>query len=203
MGSSTIIDILGSMIIGALLLLNVGRLYSSASTHASQFNMEAIVEQNLVDVFSMMEVDLLKIGYRKGQENLSYSGQVITLADTNKIVFLADVNNDGSFETIEYSIGKRDSLRQTANPFDMPFFRKQGGAGGAMRNFGITQFRLEYYDYSGNRLSTPVSGLGQIATLSLTIAVESPQLSDRDYPDYNAKAFWKQVRLAIPNLRYK
>jgi hypothetical protein len=203
MGTSTILDILGSIMIGGLLLLNINRLQLSANTHTAQFNMEAIVERNLVDVFAMMENDLLKIGYLRGQENISYTGQVILTADTNKIVFLADVNDNGVFDTIEYSVGNRSSLTQTANVADLPFYRKENGVGGMNTNFGITQFRMEFFDYTGNKLTTPVSNRGMIATLSLTVAVESPYISDANFPDYNAKAFWKQIRLAIPNLRYK
>ena len=203
MGTNTLLDIVGAIMIGGLLMLNMTRLYTSSSMHSGQYAMEAIVEQNLVDVFTLMEGDLLKIGYMRGQENLSYSGQVITTADTNKVVFLADVDDDGSFETVEYSVGRRDSLTITNNPFDRPFYRKVDGAGPMIGSYGITQFFLEYFDHTGVKLATPVANKGQISTISITVAVESPYLSDTNFPDYNAKAYWKQVRLAIPNLRYK
>lgn len=203
MGSSTILDVLGSIMIGGLLMLNVARLYNSASMHSSQYTMEAIVEQNLVDVFTLMEGDMLRIGYLKGQENLTYANQAITVADTNRLVFLADVDDNGSFDTIEFAVGRTDSLASTPNPFDRPFWRKANGSGRMIGSYGITQFNLEYFDFMGAKLATPVANKGSIATISITVAVESPYLSDRDFPNYNAKAYWKQVRLAIPNLRYK
>jgi hypothetical protein len=203
MGTTTILDIIGAMMIGAVLMMNSSQLMLQSSTTSSQFMFESVVQKNLLDAATLIEHDFTKIGYLQGSENLSYVANVITTAETGKIVFKADLDNNGVLETVEYSIGPTSGLPQTKNPNDRPFFRKIDGVGVAAQSYGITMFILEYYTYNGIKLTTPVANKGEITTISITIACESPYVSDADFPDYNAKTFWKQVRLAIPNLRYR
>jgi hypothetical protein len=203
MGSSSMIDIVCATIVGALLMLNLSRLYIGTAERSSQFTMETIVQKNLVEFFTQIEADFMKMGYMKGQENIPFPGQILQVADTNRIVFLADLDDSGTADKVEYYLGLKDSLSSSPNPYDRPFYRKINDIGPKIGSYGVTQMRFEYYDFSGAKLTTPVSNLGNIRTISITVAVESPYLSDSNFPNYNAKAFWKQMHLAIPNLRYK
>lgn len=194
---------MGAMLIGGILMLNTVRVMNNTNENSWAYASESIVQMNLIDVTTLIERDFLRIGYQKGAENLSHVVNAIELADRHKIVFWADMYDSGSLNRVEFSVGASDSLGQTTNPSDLPFFRKIDGTGKAVSSYGIVEFTLEYFGYTGNLLTTPVANRGEIATISITVACESPDFSDAAYEQYNAKVFYKQMRLAIPNLRYK
>lgn len=202
MGTSTLLDIIGAVIIGGFLMLNMMRTYNTTNENSTQYVSELMVQQNLVSFTQMLEYDFRKIGYRKGQENLSFAANSIKFADTKKIVFYADLDNNGSQEEVEYSVQDSTKLTSTPNPHDIPFYRKVNNVGPKIGSYGLTQFELEYFNYAGGKLSTPVANLGEISTVSITIACQSPYFT-AEQKDLNAEAYWKQIRLAIPNLRYK
>lgn len=203
MGSSTLIDILGAMLIGSILMLNTVRVFHETNDHSWIYASESIVQTNLVDVTTLIERDFLRIGYQQGAENLAHVVNAIEVADRNRIVFRADMDNNGSLERVEYSAGNPKDLGMTINPADVPFIRRINGVGDAATTYGVVEFTLEYFNYIGEQLSTPVNNRGEIATISITIACENPDFSDSEYAEFNAKAFYKQMRLAIPNLRFK
>ncbi len=202
MGTSTLLDIMGSLIIGGMLMLNMMRAFNNTSQQSAQFTSEYMVQRNLVELTSMLEYDFRKIGYQRGQENLAYAANALKSVAKEKIEFYADLDNNGSQETVEYSVGSKSALTKTPNPDDLPFFRKINGAGVSNGSYGIVELRFEYFDYTGGLLSLPISNLGTIATISITVTCESPFFNAQQ-ENYNATAYWKQIRLAIPNLRYK
>lgn len=203
MGSSTIIDIIGAVIIGGLLMLNAIRLYTNSQENAWEYSSESIVQQNLIDITTLLERDFIRIGYQRGAENIPHAIHAITEAEDNHIEFLADMDNNGTMETVEFLVGDADDLTGTVNPNDMPFFRRINGVGDAVTTYGVTEFFLEYYNYTGDRIPTPVANKGEIATITITVVCQNPSFSDQDYERYNPRAFYRQMRLAIPNLRYK
>ncbi len=202
MGTSTLLDIMGSVIIGGMLMLNMMRTYNNTSEQSAQYASEYMVQRSLVELTTMLEYDFRKIGYQKGQENLSYAALALKTCEKNKIVFYADLDNNGSQETVEYSTGSASGLTSTPNPNDLPFFRKINGVGNQIGSYGLTEYRLEYFDYTGKLLPFPIVNLGEIATISITVTCQSPYFNAQQ-ENYNATAYWKQIRLAIPNLRYK
>ena len=65
MGFSTLLDILGSSIVGGMLLMIMWRLNDAATQNTFNYGGEVIVQQNLVEVVGLLEYDLRKIGYCK------------------------------------------------------------------------------------------------------------------------------------------
>ena len=65
MGFNTLLDIVGSVIIGGLILLILFRLNSSATTNLYNNNSEEIVQRSMVSVVQVLESDFRKIGYCK------------------------------------------------------------------------------------------------------------------------------------------
>lgn len=203
MGSSTLLDIIGAMIVGGLLMMNIARMTATTQENSAQYGSEFVVQQNLIEAAQMLEHDFLRLGYQRGSENLSNVVTAISVADSQRIVFLADIDNNGVMDQMEYVAGRPSDLTATANPHDVPLTRRVNGVGAAIQSYGITIFRMEYYNYTGQLLATPVVNRGEICTITITIACESPHFSDEEFRNYNARVFWKQMRLALPNLRYK
>jgi len=65
MGFNTIIDIIGSMLVGGLMLIILFRLNNSATSTLYNSNSELIVQQEMVSEVEVLESDFRKIGYCK------------------------------------------------------------------------------------------------------------------------------------------
>jgi len=206
MGFSTIIDILGSTLIGGMLLLILLRLNDAGVQNTYTYGGELIVQQNLVDLVTLLEHDFRKIGYCADWEKLSDPLKYIVEADSNSITFLTDVDSDGDVDTMKYYTGPTSELSNTPNPRDRLLYRVVNGETPKGSNLGVTEFRLRYYDVLGNKLSTPVSSPSLIYTMEINIKVEDVYGYDtsnpnKDSSDMYASAFWKQIRLVARNLK--
>ena len=196
MGFSTIIDIVGSMIIGGILLLTLFRLNDNAAQNTFNFGNEVNVQENLVGTIEVLEYDFRKIGYCEVPLNIPNPAKAILYADTSIISFLSDVNSDGIVDTVKYYLGSVDDLSDTPNPNDRKLYKIVNGKV-VGRNLGITEFRLTYFDALGKKLNTPMTYPPTgINSMQIDIRVES----SAGYDNQLQYAYWRQIRLAARNL---
>jgi len=196
MGFSTLIDVLGSIVIGGMLMLILFRLNDAAVANSFRYNGELIVQKNLVEVVNLLEYDLRKIGYCAVWENLPNPSKYIVSADSTSIKYLTDTDSDGNVDTLSYSLGPSSELSGTANPRDRMLYRKVNNAKPLSANLGVTMFKLTYYDVFGKEISFPITQPGEIQTMQIDIAVEDIAAYDEKYQ----RMFWRQIRLAARNL---
>ncbi len=134
MGTSVILDIMGSMIIGGILLLTLFRMNDNATRNTYNFSGELGVQQNLVTTVEVLEYDFRKIGYCEDPFKLPHPEEdAILYADTSKIRFLTDLmtsaygstdpHGDGNLDTLEYFLGPTSELTGTPNPNDRFFIQ--------------------------------------------------------------------------------
>ena len=197
MGFSTLLDIISSTVVGGMLLLILFRLNDTAVENTYMYGGELIVQENLVSVVTVLEHDFRKIGYCKNWENIPDPSQAILEADTTKIKFLTDVDNDANVDTMYYYLGSASELSMTPNPRDRPLYRVVNNATPVKVNLGVTQFELKYFDALGNPISFPITVPGEIYTMQINITVEDVAGYDRQYPS----SFWRQIRLVARNLK--
>ena len=197
MGFSTLLDILGSIIIGGLILLILFRLNTSATSNLYNNTSEANVQSAMISVGSVLENDFRKIGYCKDWTKIPDPSKSILLADTSSIKFLTDVNNDGNVDTLYYYVGPTSELLNTPNPRDRLLYRVVNSETPKSSNVGVTKFKIIYYDSFGNILTTPVNPPGQIQKMQIDLQVENPEPIDSTY----VVAFWRQLRLSARNLQ--
>ncbi len=205
MGFSTLIDILGSTLIGGMLLLILLRLNDAGVQNNYTYGGELIVQQNLVDLVTLIEHDFRKIGYCADWKKLPDPKKYILEADSNSITFLTDVDSDGEVDTVHYYTGHTSELDNTPNPRDKLLYRVVNNSLPRGSNLGVTQFELVYYDDSGTKLLTPVTNPTKIMTMEINIKVEDVYGYDTSNPNKDdsemyATAFWKQIRLVARNL---
>ena len=196
MGFSTLIDILGSIVIGGMLMLILFRLNDAAVANSFRYNGELIVQKNLVEVVNLLEFDLRKIGYCAVWENLPNPSKYIVSADSNSIKYLTDTDSDGNVDTLSYFLGPLSELSGTANPRDRMLYRRVNKSKPLSANLGVTMFRFTYYDVFGKEISFPITQPGEIQTMQIDIAVEDIAAYDEKYQ----RMFWRQIRLAARNL---
>ena len=63
MGTATLIDIVGSVIIGGVLLITLIKVNDNVTRNTYGFSGELVVQENLVTSVEVLEYDFRKIGY--------------------------------------------------------------------------------------------------------------------------------------------
>ena len=203
MGSSTILDILGSIVIGGMLLLIIFRLHESNVENIHTNSAELVVQQDLTAVVELIEYDFRKIGYCRDYNKIPNPAASIILADSNRISFLTDVaeppsypNGDGVVDTLHYYLGPASELLITPNPNDRMLYRVLNSDTPAGSNLGVTIFHIIYFNALGAVLPSPVDQPGEIARIEIAVQVENVAAYDEQY----STIFWRQLRLIARNL---
>ena len=197
MGFSTLLDILGSSLVGGMLLMIMWRLNDAATQNTYNYGGEVIVQQNLVEVVGLLEYDFRKIGYCKDWTKIPDPSQAILSADSASIKFLTDLDNDGVVDSLQYYLGPTSELTATPNPRDRMLYRIENAATPAGANMGVTNFRLSYFNALGAKMSFPITTPSQIATMQIDLKIESTAAYRDEYPS----VFWRQIRMTSRNLR--
>ena len=205
MGFTTLMDIVGSMIIGGILMMLVWRL-SDASTEKTYNNSgELTIQQNLLVLAQMIEFDFRKIGYCNTWDAIMdprtkqpfNSAQAIIYADSNSITFYTDLYPyNGILDSVRYYLGPLSECAATPNPRDRILYRVENNQAPAASNLGVTDFHMVYYDVNDDIINTPVITRGLIKSIEINITVENVAAYDEKY----SNAFWKQIRLASRNV---
>jgi len=185
MGTSTLMDIIGSTFILGILILAVVAVNASVSdwTFGSTSTLNA--QTNAVEVARLIEWDFLKIGYA-----VPDILPKISLADSTRLTFYADLDRKGKIDTVRYYT-KNPVSRVGLNPNTFVLYRLTNSEPEAGSNLGMTLFRLAYYDSLGNKLSMPVTTPARIRSIEAAFMVESiiPSMEgDTTYPG----AYWEK-----------
>lgn len=196
MGFSTLIDILGSTVIGGMLLMILLRMNDKAVENTYYNGAELMVQENLVATVELLEHDFRKIGFCKKWNVLPDPSHAIIAADSTSISFLTDLDNNGVVDTLHYYLGPTSELSNTANPRDRILYRVENSQSPKGSNLGVTQFRLTYFDALGNQLPFPITVPSAIYIMQIDVTVEDFESYNQNY----STAFWRQIRLAARNL---
>ncbi|MEJ2505842.1 MAG: hypothetical protein P8Y81_06230 [Ignavibacteriaceae bacterium] len=197
MGFTTIIDILGSIIIGGILMTIAWRLSDAATEKTYNNSGELALQQNLATVAQIIEWDFRKIGYCADWNKLPDPTKAILYADTSAIKFLTDVDADGNLDSIYYYLGPTSELSMTENPRDKILYRVENDETPAPSNLGITRFYMVYFDALGDSIHLPVANYGLIASIEINVVVENVAAYDEKY----SSAYWRQIRMVARNLK--
>jgi translation elongation factor EF-1beta len=194
---SVIIDILTSTMIGAFLILQGLRLNFMVVDSRDAATAQTNVQQSLVDAVAYIESDFRKIGFGLVDPKLA-----IAVADSERLVFRADIDADGDIDSVQWRLGS--PLGRTGNPNIRELYRSVNNGTELPTANGITSFKLKYLTVDG----VPTSVLSQIWIIETVVAVESPYKirdqvrMDETYEQMGyATSFWKQTRLATRNIK--
>jgi hypothetical protein len=199
MGTNVILDILGSIVIFGILMLTLFRIFDSATANTYKGSGDLVAQQNLSSIIQVLEHDLRKIGYCADWKNIPIPSpnQAILLADSAKIKFLTDVDEDGNLDSLFYYLGPTSELTNTPNPRDRFLYRVTNNESPVGVNLGVIQFKLTYINSLGSQISFPITEPGEVHSMEIQVAVEDIDAYDQQY----STAIWRQVRLAARNLR--
>ena len=197
----TILDIIGSTIIGGLLLIMALNMLDTTTKHFIENGDDLIVQQNLTAITKTLEWDLKKMGFGMPEWQ-----QIIITADSTNLKFMSDINKDNAVDTVEYYVGPLSELTHTPNPDDKFLYRKVNGLPVNGFKVGVaSDFNFEYLNQDGSVIDTSVpANLNAVKMVRITLKVESSAVysseSNPDKSEYKS-AFWRQTRLVSRNLR--
>lgn len=152
---STMLDMVGSAIIFGILLLTVARMQGNLNSTMYQNTFNLNTQTAAVNLARQIEHDFTKMGYR-------VIGQKITNADTNAVTFNGALSYGGTVESVTYSVGNADT--SSINPGDY-YLQRQVVSGLVKQRVGLISFTLNYFDTSGNKMTTPISGASAFAAV--------------------------------------
>ena len=205
---TAMMDILISMLMGGMLLLNIVNAQSNIAEDSSIYRGDVLVQEMLINQVQYMEGELRNMGYGVPQ-----GVRTITYAGDSAITFLIDANRDGTIDTVHYDLGPVSELSGTPNEMDRYIHRTFSTSSGTERGnvAVVTFFHMLYINATGDTLATPVSLalLGSIKEVELSMEVQNPQAMYR--PQGTVKSgerdalystsYWQQTRLASQNFR--
>ncbi len=197
MGFNVLMDILGSSIIGGIIMLTLFRVNDSAIENTLNGSTELSAQQNLSTVVQILEEDFRRIGYCADWNKIPVPSHAIIFADSNEIKYLTDIESDGKVDTMHYYIGDPSELLVTPNPRDRFLYRVVNSEIPVGVNLGVTQFSLTFFNPLGDSIYFPVTDPREIYTMKIDITVEDVAAYNQEY----STAFWRQIRLAARNLR--
>jgi len=197
MGFSTILDILGAIVIGGLLLLILLRLNGNITENYIIHGSDRSLQRSLAETAVVIEKDFRKMGYCADPSKITEGLSIVIAADSEYISFYSDVDQDGNLDIMTYYLSDTTALSGTKNPRDRILYRQINGDMPLMISTNVTRFVFEYYDVFGTKLAVPVASPTMISHMKISIKVEDPEAYNEQY----SNAYWQQVRLSSRNLR--
>jgi len=203
MGANSMLDIVGSFIVGGIVFLIAMRLNAAAVETSTVYHGELKLQQNLTTLVEIMENDFRKIGYCADHKKIPEPSRANMLADSTRYKFLTDLESDGSLDSVFYYVGGPSELTDTPNPRDCYLYRVVNDGTPEGWNLGVTRFRFRYFNALGDTLTFPISEPREVYSMEISIAIETAEPTELEYTnDPSAyEVFWKQIRVASRNLR--
>jgi hypothetical protein len=151
-----------------------------------------ITKWNTIEMNKLFDYDFNKIGFRIDGDN------VFSVAKEDELVFLTDINNDGSVDSVCYKLGYSKNTRNTNNPYDKPLYRIINNTN--TTTYMVTTFNFSYLDSSGS-IITPTSSLNtsdarkKIKGLMVVCKLQSPDAINEEYKEveWKKKFFPKNI----------
>ncbi len=196
MGTNVILDILGSVVIGGILLLSMANVNEKSTENLYRGSTNLAAQTNLATIVQILETDFRKIGYCADWQQIPTPTEAILYADSVSIRYLTDVQSDGIVDTMFYYIDHSTDIPETPNPRDRYMYRVVNNEAPVGVNLGVTQFKMTFFNALGTELTFPLADPREIYTMQIDISVE-------DVAAYNQKyqtIFWRQIRMAARNL---
>jgi len=196
---SSIIDMITAAVIFGVLTLTVARVQSNINVSSYQNQYNVIVQTNAVELARQIEFDFTKIGHR-------VTGQKVLLADSTEIRFVANLDNTTLTNSVRYDVGDSTQCPATSNTRDFPLYRIQDGKT-VKQNWGLTSFRISYYDDSNVKIPTPItsaSELARIHSIRVAFQLQSPEPTVSQQDTTWAAASWEKIIVPrnLGNLSY-
>ncbi|OGU29175.1 MAG: hypothetical protein A2X67_15025 [Ignavibacteria bacterium GWA2_55_11] len=161
-----ILDIIGSYVFKAAMVGIILATSISLNDVMVEKGQVTNLEKNLNVAMSVLEWDLRNIGY-------NYITSAILVAQSNELQYYADVDNNGSIETVRYYLTAVSTTLAGEPVTRYELVRTVNGVGNTTVQ-RIVSLEFSYQDASGNATTVPSSVRG----IKVNITVDSPVTVD-------------------------
>ena len=189
---SILYDIVISVAIGGILLAMLVGFNGNIAEQATAQTVKLLAQTNLTTLTNVVEYEFRKMGYLVPKNTDS----AIVYADSNKITFKGDFDNNGTVDMLTYSLNLTGSSGN-ANTKTRILYRTPNNQPASAINVGITRFRIWYYDRNGNPLTAnPLPRPSQVKYMRVGINLEStvPYKATREiYVTLNPGGCWEKI----------
>ena len=202
---SALLDVLISILMGGMLLLNVLGAQDVVAEDSSMYQGDVLVQEMLITQVQYVEGEFRNMGY-----GIPPGQPAIVAAGDSSISFLTDIDRDGTIDTLSYTLGPTSELSTTQNEMDR-YIHRQVNSGQSTTPAVVTYFHLRYLTVTGDTLPGPVTGpdLGRIKEVEISMEVQNPYALYRpqgmvlagERNSLYSSSYWQQTRLASQNFR--
>jgi hypothetical protein len=154
-----ILDIVGSMVIRAVIVLVMLNLNVSLQTALYQKTSRAVVKQSVASTAETFVSDMNALGYN--------ASSPIETATSNDFQFLGDIDNNGSANVVHYY-----TATQSTSPLRLILYRQIDGGSSQQVGRDIDSLTFSYYDSNGNAMPIPVN-VTNVKSIGLHFSVAS------------------------------
>ena len=173
----SLLSLVGSIIIGTLLLLSVLTYQLDLKRHSFMHTNNLIVQYNASGIIDVLEEDFKNIGS-------GVTGSAFSVADSNNMAYYLDLDANGITDSVRYFLGGTNTAAGTPNPRDRILYRIENGQPQIDAALGVTDFKLKYYDVNGNETTV----LTDIKTIEVTLELESTLPYDEEFSTF----YWRK-----------
>ncbi len=167
---SIVLDLLGSTIIGGIIVLMLMNFNVFQSNTAISSDSELQMQQNAKTLAEIINHDFRKIGF-------NYDGTAFTQADSERISFYSDIDRNGSIDSVTFFLGNVSEVASTTNPYDRILYRTVNTDTIKGPSLGLTKAKFSYFDEVGTATNT----LADIAYVKAELWIESIEPVDGEY----------------------
>jgi hypothetical protein len=219
----SIIDILGAMFIGGILILVAMTALDGGLQAFVNNNADAIVQNELADLSRTMQFDLRKMGYGVPE---AQSASILLIAQSNRLKFLTNLNLskpyngsggiDSTPDTIEYQVVPFHTYNfidtsiivyELNRTVKVVGHATESGQVGTITNTDV----FRYLDQAGIPVVyIPATKMVEVTFVSLNpdiylnsevLLASSPQERMKELRKLVRESFWRQTRVVSKNLR--
>jgi hypothetical protein len=188
---SALYDIVISVAVGGMILVMLVMFNGTIAQEGTAQTIKIMTQTNFTEVTRDLEYYLRKMGY-----GVSAIDSSILTADSNKIKFKGDFDNNGTVDTLTYYFNPALASGKPNTNTHILFttLNKQ-----AMQNIniGITRFRLSYFDATGTPYTSyPVSSPSKIKSFKIAMNLESTvpfSVTTEKYVKLNPGVYWERT----------
>ena len=174
----TMLDIVGSTIVGGAILLLLFRMNGSMGDLSFQNTLDVATQTNSRTIADMINHDFYKIGYHESINGIS---PIVESADSNYIRFRSDIDNNGTVDTVQYYTSAPYDVHGSAVRFQN-LYRGVNSSTGPGANLGLTSFKLIYFDTLGVLINLPTptdsASRRRIRSIKIQMLVKNPMTVD-------------------------
>lgn len=170
------IAMIGSMVIGSLLLLSFLRYGNDITRDSYLTTLEHITYENLAEATEVLERELSLVGV--GINDPTF--YPLLEADSTAIRFCWDADGDSQIDTLRYFRSEVSAASATDNPNDRVLNRTLNGNTEVVA-VGVIDFKMRYFDYEGIEITT-AADIEEIRVIEFELTIESTMNYDNNYP---------------------